>query len=74
MGLIYKELVCTSSVGMPLESNCLYLQCSSVEHHPVSGSRSNRILQFRTGSGSDWISKKTQPDQIWISKLHWSLQ
>jgi len=24
----------------------------------VVGSRSNRILQFRTGSGSDWISKK----------------
>jgi len=30
---------------------------TSVEHDPVSGSRSNRILQFRTGSGSDWISK-----------------
>jgi len=28
---------------------------------------------IRTGSGSDWILKKTQPDQIWISKLHWSL-
>jgi len=43
---------------------------TSVEHDPVSGSRSNRILQFRTGSGSDWISKKTQPDPIWISKLN----
>jgi len=30
----------------------------SVEHDPVSGSRSNQILRFRTGSGSDWISKK----------------
>jgi len=29
----------------------------SVEHGLVSRSRSNRILQFRTGSGSDWISK-----------------
>jgi len=28
----------------------------SVEHDPVTGSRSNRILQFRTGL--DWISKK----------------
>jgi len=43
---------------------------ASVEHDPVSGSRSNRILQFRTESGLDWILKKTQPDQIWISKLH----
>jgi len=32
---------------------------TSVEHHPVSGSRSNRILQFRTWSGSDRISNKT---------------
>jgi len=47
---------------------------TSVEHDPVSGSWSNRILLFRTGSGLDWISKITQPDQIWISKLHWSLQ
>jgi len=31
---------------------------ASVDHDPVSGSRSNRILQFRTGSGSDWILKK----------------
>jgi len=30
----------------------------SVEHDPVSGSRSNRILHFRTGSGLDWILKK----------------
>jgi len=29
-----------------------------IEHDPVSGSRSNQILQFRTGSWSDWISKK----------------
>ena len=34
------------------------LQPTSVEHNPVSGSLSNRILQFRTGSGSDSISKK----------------
>jgi len=47
---------------------------TSVEHDPVSGPRSNRILQFRTGSGSGWILKKSQPDQIWISKLHRSLQ
>jgi len=47
---------------------------SSVEHDPVSGSRSVWILQFRTGSGSDCISKNTQPVQMWISKLHWSLQ
>ena len=40
----------------------------SVEHDPVSGSRSNRILQFRTGSGLDGISKKSLPDRIWISK------
>ena len=31
---------------------------TSVEHDSVSGSRSNRVLQLRTGSGSDWISKK----------------
>jgi len=35
---------------------------SSVEHDPVSGSRSNRILHFRSGLGLDWILKKTQPD------------
>jgi len=29
----------------------------SVEHDPVYGSRSNRILQFRTGSRSDWFPK-----------------
>jgi len=46
----------------------------SVEHDLVSGSRSNRILKFRTGFESDRISKKTQQHQIWISKLHWSLQ
>jgi len=46
----------------------------SVEHDSVSGSRSNRMVQFRTGSESDWISKKLKPDQNWISKLHWSLQ
>ena len=30
----------------------------SVENDPVSGSRSNRIMQFRTGPGLDWILKK----------------
>jgi len=30
---------------------------TSVEHDPVSESRSNRILQL--GTGSEWISKKT---------------
>jgi len=30
----------------------------SVEHDPVAGSRSNRILHVRTGSGLDWILKK----------------
>jgi len=40
---------------------------ASVEHDPVSRSRSNRILQFRTGPV--WIGFwKNQPDQIWISK------
>jgi len=34
------------------------LSCSSVEHDLVSGSRFNRILQFKTGSGLDWILKK----------------
>ena len=37
----------------------IFLEDISVEHDPVSGSRSNRILQFRTGSGSDWISKNS---------------
>jgi len=32
------------------------LRLCSVEHDPVSGSRSNMFLQFRTGPGSDWIS------------------
>ena len=41
----------------------------SVEHDPDSGPRSNQILQFKAGSGSDWIAKKTRPEQIWISKL-----
>jgi len=40
---------------------------NSVEHDPVSGSWSNRI---RIGQDSE----KTQPDQMWISKLRWSLQ
>jgi len=31
---------------------------TSVEHGLVSGSRSNRILHFRTGSGLNWILKK----------------
>jgi len=52
----------------------LQLIWTSVEHDPVSGSRSNWILHFRTGSGLDWILKKTQPYQIWISNLHWSLE
>ena len=34
------------------------LVLTRVEHDPVPGSRSNRILQFRTGSGLDWISQK----------------
>jgi len=46
----------------------------SVEHDLVTGSLSYRILQFRTGRRSDWLSNKNQTDQIWISKLHWSLQ
>jgi len=32
---------------------------ASVEHDPVSGSSSNRILQFRTGSGLGWILKNS---------------
>jgi len=31
---------------------------NSVEDDSVPGSRSNRILQFRTGSESEWISTK----------------
>jgi len=31
---------------------------TSVEHDPVSGSQSNRIVHYRTGSGLDWILKK----------------
>ena len=50
-------------------SGLLYI---SVEHYPVSGSRSNRILQFITGL--DWISKISLPNRIWISKQRWSLQ
>ena len=46
----------------------LFFPHISVEHDPVYGPRSNRILQFRTGSGLDWISKISLPDQIWISK------
>jgi len=34
------------------------VQHASVEHDLVSRSRSNRILQFSTGTRSDWISKK----------------
>jgi len=45
----------------------------SVEHDPVSGSRFNRILQFRTRSRSDWISKYTQPEQIWIMDIQTAL-
>jgi len=30
----------------------------SVEHDPVTGLRSNRILHFRTGPGLEWILKK----------------
>ena len=33
------------------------LVATSVEHDSVSGTRSNRFLQFRTGPGSDCISK-----------------
>jgi len=44
----------------------------SVEHDPVP--RLNRIRQFRTGPISDWISKENLPDQMWISKLCWSLK
>jgi len=35
-----------------------WLVSISIEHDPVSGSRSNRVLQFRTGSGSGRILKK----------------
>ena len=31
---------------------------TSVEDDPLSGSHSDRILEFRTGTGSDWILKK----------------
>jgi len=55
LGVDLKATVCTSSVGMALESSCLYQEQRSVEHDPVSGSRSNRILHFRTGL--EWILK-----------------
>jgi len=32
---------------------------SNVEHDPISGSWSNRILEYRTGSGLDWISESS---------------
>ena len=53
-----KATVGTSNVGMALESKCLYQEHSSVEHDPVSGSRSNRIVHFRTASRLDWILKE----------------
>jgi len=44
-----------------------------IERISVSGSPSNWILHFRTGPGSEWISKKILPDEIWILKCRWSL-
>jgi len=66
----HKAFNCIHFVSFPGLYSAHY--AGSVEHDPVSGLRSNRILLFRTGL--DWILKKTQPDQIRISKLHWSLQ
>ena len=43
---------------LPDSSPEIWILYTSVEHDPVSGSPSKWILQFRTGSGSDWISKK----------------
>jgi len=42
---------------LPDSSPEIWILYTSVEHDPVSGSPSKWILQFRTGSGSDWISK-----------------
>jgi len=45
--------------NLPIERRTLYhTELMSVEHDKVSGSRSKWILQFRTRSGSDSISKK----------------
>ena len=46
--------------NLPIERRTLYhTELMSVEHDTVSGSRSNGILQFRTRSGSDSISKNS---------------
>jgi len=48
-------------IRFPFQSSFLYPYpvanslSFSVVHDPVSGLRFNRILQFRTGSESDWI-------------------
>ena len=71
--------VCTDrphSYIVPHKPNQYFCQLASqlvpsVEHDPVTGSRCNPILQFRTGCGLDF--EKTQPDRIWICKLCWSL-
>ena len=49
---------CKGSDGIKSLRNTVLEVHASVEHDPVAGSRSNRILQFRTGSGFDWILKK----------------
>jgi len=51
------EINCKCVKKALLHRTCRALQ-GSVEHDTVSGSRSNRILHFRTGSGLDWILKK----------------
>jgi len=52
---------CGYPTGKPDSDNlCKVVTSTSVEHDPVPGSRSNRILQFRTWAGLDWILKKKQ--------------
>jgi len=67
------QITTIRTAGIPTRPGSLYpmlVPGPSVEHDPVSGSRPNQILHFRSGSRMDWILKKTQPDQIWISKVH----
>jgi len=68
-GLGMKNFTVRSSLLGTLDYSILSV-LFSVEHDPEPGLRSNRILHIRTGTGLDLISKKTQRDQIWQSKLH----
>jgi len=47
-------------------SACPLVLQTSVEYDPVPVSQSNRLLYFRTGSGWDWIWKKTTGSVTYI--------